>query len=529
MKKDKLSRREALQLLGLTGGHLAIGNSALQVLINSVIQGMAAPAFAQSTTKPRKHLFVQMVGAPPRWTYDLFLNPYSSTPVAADAMVGTAYTATNGRYMGTAYQTTKINNINAPWMWQFDVPAAGGGWRPMAELMNNMLSVRGIAVADFQHESAQVKAFLPLGASNSLVALGAQNSGTPIPALDVAATRYTFKSTLPLTPVRLENSGNMISTLLDPFAKKTAAAYNTKRAAMTSYIDQSLAAFQAMAKTQHPLAEGVFESQKGANQLIQGALGDLTTAWNTLLAKYEDIVKRGMSLTSTIPGVSDLPIGNGGSGNKHYCVYDTYITEADMRTAFQSAVIRQLAEHFAVAEFVLLNDISGSITIAPNQMFNVKAAAYSADISFDEHDIGKMVSLLTNTLYNRAFAGCMLELIDRLKAANLYNETVIDVRPEFGRYGRSDGSGSDHADYAGVASFYSGIIQGPMFLGNILKNQGYGEAANISSLGMKLDMGHMAAAIATLLRAPNPVTARNSFLQESNGKIVSLIENSKEV
>lgn len=529
MKKNKCTRRDALKMLGATGGSVAFQRSALNILMGSVVSGIARQALAQEAgIKPRKHLFIEMVGAPPRWTFDLFLTPYSSTGFVRNPMVATSYTASGGAYTGVQYQTTKINGVNAPWLWQFDVPKAGGGSRPMAELMNNMLAIRGIDIGDFQHESAQVKLFLPPGASASLVSLAAVNSGTPIPALDVDSTRYTFRSAAPITPVHLSTNKTMLATLMDPFTNKTGATFTAKRTALATYINRALAALQDYAVSQHPGAASIFASQKGADDLLRGAVGDLTQAWSSLYGKYHDIVTRGIDVTDTIPGISDMPIG-GSTRDNQYRIYDPYIIKtADMRDAFKNIYIVSLAEHFAVAEYVLLNNISGSVTIAPQQIFGCNVGGTAVDLGFDEHNMGTMVSLLTNSLYNRAFAGCMLELIDRLKAAGIFNETVIDVRGEFGRYGRTDGSGSDHEDTGGSAAFYSGIIQGPMIVGNVRNNSGPGNvggAAPIAKLNNNvLDPDYLASSIATLLRAPSPVTAKPSILAEQNGRIVSLIE-----
>ncbi|MBX3020223.1 MAG: DUF1501 domain-containing protein [Bdellovibrionales bacterium] len=533
MKKNKCTRRDALQIMGAATLGAGLQRSVLNVLMGSIVSGMADRALAQATgVKPRKHLFVQMVGAPPRWTFDLFLTPYSSTGFVPSAMVGTSYIASNGRYTANEYKTVNLKGLNVPWLWQFNTTKAGGGMRPMADLMNNMLTMRGIDIEDFQHESAQAKAFLPVSASTSLVALAAMNSGTPIPALDVHSTFYTFRSSTNITPVRLLTNGNLISTLLDPFVSKTGATFSSKQAALSSFINESLASLQTYAVSRHPGAASIFESQKGADKLLRGALGDLTSIWNTLYGKYNDIVKRAiLPATEPMAGITDLPIGDT-TRNNRYRVYGTSIINAtDVRTIFNSAYIPRLAEHFALAEYVLLNNISGSITIAPQQFFGIPG---NLDLYFDEHETGDMISLVSNSLYNRAFAGCMLELIDRLKAANLFNETVIDVRGEFGRFGRDDGSGSDHAGAAGIASFYSGIIQGPMVVGNVRNNSGgagsYGDAAPVTTLGgTNLDGGNMSASIATLLRAPSPVTARGTVLAEQNGKIVSLIEAPKQV
>jgi hypothetical protein len=532
-RKNKCSRRDALQIMGISAGGF-VARSPLITLATNLLAGLSQDAMAQATgIKPRRHLLVFLEGAPPRWTLDLFLTPYSSSGFVRNKMVGTRYVASGGKYVDTEYATVNINGINVPWLWQFNCPKAGGGTRPMAELMNNMLALRGINIGDFQHESAQVKLFNPLGATTSLTALAAENSDAPIAALDVDAIRYVFRSNSGITPVLLRTNGNMIANLMDPFVSKTGAAFNSKRNLMSSSVNAALQAMGTFAAGRHPAAQSIFKSQSAADQLLRGAVGDLTASWNSLYGKYQDLMKRAISpSTDPIPGVTDLPVGDGSNSNR-YRLYGTTKASGDLRDIWTSSTYAKwLAEHFAVAEYVLINNLSSSVTIAPTAFWNAKLNGGYYDLYFDEHETGDMLSLISCSLYNRAFAACMLELIDRLKAAGQWNETVIDVRGEFGRYGRTDSTGSDHAEDAGSGSFYSGVIPGPMLLGNVQNNSGnigcYGSGASVTGFG-KLDLGHMASSIATLLRAPSPVTASPSLITESGGKIVSLIEKSKQV
>ena len=171
------------------------------------------------------------------------------------------------------------------------------------------------------------------------------------------------------------------------------------------------------------------------------------------------------------------------------------------------------------------------MTIAP-RVFN--------SFVFDEHDTDHLTSLALSTFWNRALAACLLELIDQLKAKGIYQDTIINIAGEFGRNPRNNGTGSDHSPEATSNTFLGGALAGNQFIGNTLKNSthatysgtwGYYASNPALSTGGApvgyLNLGHLAASIATMLRAPSPVTASTTLLKETNGVISSLLPGSK--
>jgi hypothetical protein len=157
---------------------------------------------------------------------------------------------------------------------------------------------------------------------------------------------------------------------------------------------------------------------------------------------------------------------------------------------------------------------------------------------FDEHQTGAMSSLVQNVYWNVAYSACLLELIDRLKATNMFQETVIVTGSEFGRNPTFDGSGSGHGYTGGCSNIYSGALQNsPLVLGNIYSNKtqdgddpgtwGYG--APVAELGKPLSMGNWASTIATLLRVPSPISASISTVIDKGGVFAPTIELAKQV
>ena len=118
-KLKELNRRELLHFLGAACSSAAL--SPLQILTQSLISGLATNAYAaELKLNPRRLLYIQLEGGPPRWVFDQFLNPYNSAGFIPNLQTSTIYKANNGRYTSAEHKTIPIKGIHAPWMWQFD-------------------------------------------------------------------------------------------------------------------------------------------------------------------------------------------------------------------------------------------------------------------------------------------------------------------------------------------------------------------------------------------------------------------------
>lgn len=540
------SRRDFLTLTGGALGGSALLNSPAGLLLESLTRGLYSTAMAQAAgVTPRKWVDFRLDGAPPRWVFDLFLTPYTATcPYVHNRQVGTKFVL-NGQNVAVdvEYKTVARHGINVPWVWQFPVPKAGGGTRPMAELLTYLLHVRGVNAANPAHGGAQALHYRPLGALQTITALSADHSTAPIPAIYSSVSSYQFGSLAAKSPVRL-GAANLIQELLTPFLAGASATYKNNAQTLKTYLTAANRALGNHAKANSPRQEVPILAQNSARELFERSFGDLTLTWDTLLAKYTDLVKRAFDPTVEMVGINDNPIGVSGTRDETHRVDSQIVTASDMRTLVQSTTNSpQVARAFALAEFVLVNNLSDSITIGLGGISGIKvqtaASTSTMNHSNDEHFTGKMATLLLNTYWAKAQAACMLELIDRLKAAGMFGNTVMNISGEFNRRPRTSGIGADHGQEATTYSFYSGAIKGPYVVGNIrteLANQteytgtwGYG--APITTMGgLTMDLASTAASIATMLRTPSPVTARATFLKENDdGTIAPKIELAKNV
>ncbi|MBP9707671.1 MAG: DUF1501 domain-containing protein [Oligoflexales bacterium] len=536
-----MKRRDFIKKSGVTAGS-SLAVSPLAMILNLVLQSEKSKIFAQTNgLKPRNYVFFQMPSAPPRWVFDLPLAPHGdkekmklNTSVATRLVGTTAYTEME-------YATTSVKGKDMPWLWQFAVPKVGGGTRPMSELMDYMLILRGMNIGNPTHNGAQQLQYCPLGIPFSLGGLVADHSDRFIPALNHSTGHFSFISRNGLSSVTLTQRDNVYAELLKPFLKDTAAevvSLNSQRELVKQAFSNLQTALDQQAKSLKDNYAQITQAQKSAISLIQKNFGDLTARYNQTFQKYQTLVDAALNNSYVMPGINDKPIG-APVANRSFD-YEVpggrKLISPDLRG--QVTAVRGLAQRMAIAEFVLVEGLSSVVQLGLDAS-DLKDTGY---VLGDEHEVGRWPSFLANTYQARASAACLLELIDRLKQANVFNDTVIQMSGEFGRNPRGQAgaerdSGSDHADDVGNVALYSGSFIGNEIVGNIAVESrdlplrypgtwGSYSNSNITKAGIELGplhLGHFAATMASVLRIPNPVTVGSSLVSEKDGKIESIL------
>lgn len=535
MKKKSIdieSRRDFLFGMGTLTGSLCT-----QMQWQFLLQALHQTIFkskAKAAGSTRRYVFIQQAGAPSRWTFDLLLTPYGNSNFQANGHVGTRYQNATP-YSNVEFVTVQKYGINVPWLWQFNVPKAGGGTRPMDELLKYFISVRGFTTGDPGHPGSQARHFRPLGAVTSIGGMVADGSNDPIPALNISCSFFDFKSALGKSSVTLNTNNQMLADLLKPFLSATSATFEQNKDKISSQLQNALSKMSDSAKSYDRLVATLEGDRQSAESLLENGFPGYTQFWTTTLAKYQDLIKRAIDPTQVLAGINDRAIGVPASQRNSTYVANqgANIQIADLRNLITAnTVIRNMAEHFTVAEYVLKENLSHFIAISPREFGGLAEIGF---LGFDEHGSGRMPVLYLNSMYNRAFAACLLEFIDKLKTNGIFNETVINCAGEFNRSPRGDGSGSDHGWEGASMALYSGAFEGsgPLVVGNIKRNGrglgtwGYG-SDNMPGLNRQLHLGDMAATLAFLLNGKNPVTAASSVIKEEGGKYVPIFaENAK--
>lgn len=538
-RKEDISRRDLLKILGAASASLPLGQ-----LVRLIATGMVEKAYAAEigATGKRYVYFCQQL-APPRWVFDLLLTPYS-TNFTANPMVGTVGVSSGGRYTGTAYQTIQRKGINVPPIWGANVPAPGGGTRALDTLLDNVLVIRGVDIGTASHPSAQKLNFRPIGAEYSVMGLIADaGSGFPLKGINAGAAEFTFASQNHYSAVQLPpRQGSQLGrVLLNPFNSQASAAFKSNKTTVQAELNAAKTALDNFANSQHPGAAQIKTVQEDTDMLKGAGLAALLTKYDQLYAKYLALVGRAIT-EGNVAGVTDQPVGESTrpANMRPYMVRGAAIqTPLDMRAMFTAnTTCPGLAEAFALAELVVTENICNSVT-APIQHFsNLSANGGTTAERNDQHDSGSLAGLLLNTKLYLAIGACMAEFISVLKAQNLFNQTVVHLGGEFNRMPRPDMGGSDHAPIAGSGTIWSGIVQGPLVIGNVRQNApsatypgSYGWAAP-SINGRNMDIGDLANALTTMLGIPEIVrrgASEQVIALNGAGKVVSRIGQATQV
>ena len=531
---DVISRRGMLKnSLGFTSLI-----SPYRLLANNILLGM-------HSRKEKFYLNIQTSGAPPRWHWDLLLNPYNDSKFEVSPTFGTRYFSENGRYVGVEHELIERKGISVPYLWQFEVPAPSGPNRMIDTLLDNAFHVRGLHSLNVDHAVSLKNSYFPFNSSVGNAALIADKSMTPFPATNVSCWGYYLGSNKGISALNIPLSDNVIKNIMSPYnldsreSKKTVYGMIKEQLEAIKVAEKDILRSQSMKD-----AEWIEFSQNKATELIMDSIGDLDRVWNDLYGKYQDLITRSFSLV--VPGINDLPIGIPSEQRGRDYSYNRSIIfkNEDLRSIINNKTkFQSMAESMAVSEFLLRHRLSGSICIGVGDIYQVGLNDGFTSVIADEHFLGYMPSMLLNSMGYLAISSCLLELIDILKKQGIFNRTYIHVASEFNRNPRSSGDGSDHAYNGASSMIYSGSINGPVVVGNILQklnslpgpcspsNVSYpgtwGAGAIIDEIGgTQLDANHMPAILATLMDIdyyPKNDRYRSIISRDKTGIIRSLI------
>jgi len=577
-RKEKLgiaSRRQFLAMAG-GGGVLSLYRPAGLALLSGLVDGLIAKANAQTTgVSPRNFIFVGMSGGPPRWMFDKPLTPFGGT-VAANPSVGCRFKDIGGRYSELVYESTPITQngvtIQMPYFWTNTIPTSSGGTVPMGNLMANMMMIRGVTMGADGHNNNYLKTTRPILSNPSLDGRVADAAPTPVPAVALNGAPHQGYRSEKGIGVTIETQiygqyADPLTRILGPFLRSQdglTTGYLSKRNALEGAVTTAMEALAAHAKSTQPGAENLFTIAGQAETLIKASFGNLSDQYRSLYNKYNNLIKA--CAATKINGItdksvlySDIPKISGtnrviqaAQGTKKF-----YVTNSDFSTLIGTNTSCYMAETFAVAEFLILNKYSTSVTLGVGRVENLNITsakhwatntdANVADVpkygDFDEHHHGSYLSLIGMGFTYKCLAACLYELITRLKAANLFDETVIELGSEMCREPRvnnttepDDGEpGSYHGWEANNFSVFSGVIKKPIVIGNCLinakKKGSWGAAApvNVEGQPQELVMGHVTSTVAKLLRVAPVAPNNGSLVVEDSSGVTQVIENAKNV
>lgn len=490
-----MSRRQALAICGAGVASPLLLNPT-QTLIRAIVDGFIQNADAQTaSTPPRAVVNYHLGGAPIRWFWDLPMSPYANlTPAATSHMINVISNG-QGQYRTHSFNTQN-GTIHMPYLWASNI-ATPSGSTPMTALLQNMLMIRGAkGFSRNQHPHGAMEMTRPVGSRPSVMGFAADASNKPVQAIlagESWGVLSSFKSNAS-SQIQVKNMSSPMNEIIGPFNRANdglSSSFISRRDAMDSIVRQALSQISNYATSRAPGSESLFSMRTSAENFMRTGVSAALNAYPAALTKYRALITSCTSLK--IVGLTDRAIPlppEGPSGIVQTRLMaggdPCYATNSDLSTMIVSGTHPDfMAENFAIAEVLLTQGLSNSITLATEGVSglnyqNVRnwgdKSARSVDGGhyFDEHDTGAWSSLIINSFMYQCMSSCMHELFQVLRNRNLFNDTVFFVTSDFGRNIRSEATGTDHDETACNFSIFNGNIKGPVALGNIQRTSSAG-------------------------------------------------------
>ncbi len=544
-----ITRAEFLRMAGAT---CALGaTTSFQSFIGAIANGLIASAQAQElgATSPRNYVAMLFPRAPSRWMWDSMLAPnrpqnslltpaglasigsLSNLPTGFDPFVSNigmgnwisdnVYSADNSKvqYRFEPVVLSDGRVIFAPPLWNRTIPIVGGGSVPMKVLLESAHILRGIDMqADQGHSVTRVTR--PIATEPSINGIVADASHLPISAVGTSIGigpqlgGYASRSGKGMSMVsHLQPSP--LDMLLGPFVSSSPDSANSmsvtqqagKRQNLRPHIDAVLNALKAHTATERPGSDILYANRSKAEALFTRSFGNLLDEYTLLFNKYSDLQSRCLAeIPNILPSASTVAGYNLATG------------------AFGTSLPAQ----FAIAEFVIRNKLSSSITMSGVEegIFGTRVGNLFNDN--DEHgQTNRQLAVICHSFQFRVLAAMIYEFQNAIGSA-AWEQTVLHVSSEFDRMPRNDQIGSEHASDSNVHAMFSGAINKFMLVGNIKVNarptspntDGTFGAAGLTNtnFGMQnLNLEHAASTVCSLLGVASPTRARTLIVPGTSG------------
>ena len=517
-----------LQALASTGAMAAFGDH-MKPIVSGIIDNFIATSHAQGKPSPRAFVTFLIRGGIPHQLFTAPLVPLAKddskfipAPQTFNYIESVSRTGDGGlpKYT-TSYRSIPISfggrTLQFPYIFANQVPKAGGGTRPLKDLAEHMVSLRGLKYISASHNEA-IDYYFPVRGGATITGASADSSDAYFPYLSTGPDHYrSVNGTAKTGVVRGDRS---VETLLTPFAAPRNSKFNYRAvSSVDNAITDALTLLANSSGSGLTQSKAVDENRKKAESLLRAGLGDLEAEYQGYLTKYRDLVKRveddknglvGLTDRGPLPGLPNLPITRNRDVEK-FIGYNSDESElainflrggtkymlhgADIRDNIKDSKIGglTLSDNFAFAELAIkhkftttlvlpvvgngmLDNIkinnayepknvtrsfSGGKTTFSISSANVTASAVDS-VPCDSHSSGPLIKTIGFSLMFKAFGACMLELQDSLKAHNFkdgknaWNETIVAVGSEFGR--ASSQSSDVHSPESSCVALFGGVL-----------------------------------------------------------------------
>jgi hypothetical protein len=579
-KKERkgLNRRNFLiESLSLAAGSGLIASQPARILLTAAISQVLGTSKAEASVPTSDVVFVNFFGAGglTKWIFDCPLTP-SATDIIAPGDVNPLVGTTLGSNLAPVYSIANhpnFNGIRMPALWGGQIPVWNGssqslGSTAISGLAANLLMMRGINEIFDSHE-IQSKNQILFNSPQAITALVAESATTPIPACSFGGSLgYTSKRGISNLNIGTDWS-NPLKTALGVFDNNSLWVENSTAAA-SSAIDALLAAMKTNSASKHQRLPNTYDERTKAKQLILTQFGDLQAEFDIRKSTYKALLEaairnpayytQGVDTVSvpglTTPGPANINYQNPNGADSRTLLSRRLGLEKNIiysganfnaASVWESATVNQMAEGFAIAEFMLTKGLSSAVNVMIGKLdkltidnaYNYSSQSFQTLPSYgfgaggmDMHDTGSAITLIAMTRWYRAYLACMNHFIAVLKntsvpsGGNLFQRTVIANSSEFNRSPRLLEDGSDHGYNGHSHSIFSGMIPSCQVIGNVKPGpiapySGiWGYAGQIQeNANRELFLGNVASTLATLLNIASPTQNDASLVIKSGGMV----------
>lgn len=489
MKRREFLHKSLLSMggIGLLGlQYPTVAEAYAFSVVKDIILKAQAEALAADPT--RNYISVLLYGAPNRYCFDQWVRTNPEDPnVTFNEMGHTKLNFANQRLSGSEPGYFNHRGMLIPHMFSTAVNTSAGS-QPLTQLADNMAVIRGYGSGLDGHPTNAIRQMAPVSGLPSITGAVADANQKLFSAVGYPGrgTTGTFASQKSMSLNVLGNT-NPLHQLMQGFGSPPAnqAKARSIKQQYEDIYERASAQLKHYANSSHTGHEIVARNHQSAMQLIKRGIDDINSFWGPTVAKYKNAFEASARAIN-INGISTAPLLNNATFANRMMAHSSGRTahglihpEYDLRLAIANMTDDFLLNGFALAEYLIKNNLSSAIELWSGRMTNVpihfagETSITAGHVPFDMHEWGVLSSTLVSSAYFRGVSALILELKNSLQGqSNLWDETVVHVFSEFGRSGRTNGNGSDHGFNSMVSSLFSGAIKQPMIVGNAL-TQGY--------------------------------------------------------
>lgn len=487
--KKSLSRRHFL------GSAMTVGaGTFLFDPVRAVTESIAdafiqkAHAEATATQTARNYVNIQMGGAPLRYQFDQWLRTSASDVAlglvaatkALNPMTCNSFNFDSSGKATPDYKTFSYRGVLVPHMFNHTVFNSKGAKRPLTDLLNHMLVVRGFGSGLDGHEFNMRVQITPIGGVSTIAGLVAENMQTSFDSIQWPdrGSRGVFSSSAGKSQSKLAGT-KPLTSLMEGFADPTNKPLRNLKSNYAQAMELAQARLKAYGRTENTGSKIVSQNLTNASDMMKKGVSGLDSYWTAAVARYKAAIDASVREIN-LPGISDKPLisDEGVAWNVGTGDINKQSKERDIREMIAAASLQNYAESLALAEYIIKEGLAASVDLRADALQNLgmqlagTSTVVSKALGLDMHATGSNSAIFLMTAYFRGIAAGLLEFMDQIGDAHWKN-TVVQLHGDFGRTARTAGSGSDHGYDQMVTSAFSGAFNnGPIVVGNI-KQGGY--------------------------------------------------------